>query len=359
MKRFSHFIDFTAEDFAADESFQSYVSCRDEQAIAFWSAFAASHPEKVPEMQAAAKLLTTLTFKASKVKRQVKQSELNRLLTSIAMEGVRSQRQQKGKRFTFSALFSGQYSGKPVRRMAASFAAILAVISLAFFFSDSLFKEKSIELTTGFGETSTYILPDSSIVILNANSRLIHHRGWDQSTAREVWLEGEAFFDVKHTSSHARFIVHVPGMEVEVLGTKFNVFNRKDKANVVLNSGKVEVRIVSKKDRTSIVMAPDEALELSRKDLSVRKRSVKAEVLTSWRNQILIFEETPLSRIAEMIEYHYGVNVIFQPDVDTSQKLQGTVPLESLDVLLKVLAKSSNLPIKQNGREIIIGRPNH
>jgi ferric-dicitrate binding protein FerR (iron transport regulator) len=171
-------------------------------------------------------------------------------------------------------------------------------------------------------------------------------------------LDGEAFFDVKHKSmqQNARFIVHIPGMDIEVLGTKFNVFNRADKANVVLNTGKVKVRIVSKEDTSSVVMMPDEALEFSRKDFTVKKRQVKAEVLTSWRNRVLIFEKTPLSRIGEMIEETYGVDVIFSADVDTKEELEGTVPSEKLETLLTVLAKSSNLHITRQEDQIIISK---
>ena len=358
MKRFSHFIDFTTEEFAADESFQRYVFRRDDADIAFWTEFAAMHPEKVREIRQATELLTALNFKSSRVKRQTRQAELNRLFASIASQGSTPQPAPKKKRFRFLTLFKGNISQVAVYRVAASFAAAVTILCFGFFLSDSLLSDNTVAFETKYGETATYTLPDSSVIILNGNSRLKYRSGWNHTTPREVWLEGEAFFEVKHKgpSVNARFIVHIPGMEVEVLGTKFNVLSRNDKANVVLNSGKVKVKIHSDTDTTTVVMVPDEEVALSRKDLSVKKSRVKAEMLTSWRNQVLVFEQTPLSTVAEMIEETYGVKVIFENNVDASEKLQGTVPSENLDLLLSVLAKSSNLHITNKEGVITIGK---
>jgi ferric-dicitrate binding protein FerR (iron transport regulator) len=208
---------------------------------------------------------------------------------------------------------------------------------------------------TAYGQNTTFVLPDSSVVTLNGNTRLTHHETWDNNKIREVWLDGEAFFEVKN-NDRTRFVVHTPGMDVEVLGTKFNVFNRDDKVNVVLNSGKVKVKVSSDRDTSSLLMMPNEAVEFYRKDNTLTKRQVKAEVLTSWRNKILVFENTPLYKIKEMIEYNYGVEVIFTENVDATEALAGTIPSDNLEVLLKVLAKSSNLNISRKNNQIIIDK---
>ena len=356
MKRFSDFIDFTAEELAANESFQAYVFRTDEKAIAFWNGFMKAHPEKVAEIREASHLLSLLTFRGTKMRTQEKQSELRRLLASLSLHQTKEDGTEKRKGAGYPATWAERLLYIPLTKMAAAASAIAVLCCGWFYLSPAGVREVTYQ--TGYGEKATYVLPDSSVVTLNGNSRLIHKDDWSDDCAREVWLEGEAFFDVTHktTRGSARFIVHIPGMDVEVLGTTFNVFNRQDKANVILNTGKVKVRIASKKDTSSVVMVPDEVLEFSRKDLTVTKKRVKAEVLTSWRNEVLIFENTPLSRIGEMIEDTYGVEVIFSEGVDTTEELAGTVPAEKLETLLNVLAKSSNLHITRQHNQLIISK---
>ena len=354
MKRFSDFIDFTAEELAANESFQSYVFRTDEKAIAFWHGFIKAHPEKLAEIREASHLLSLLTFRGVKMRTQDKQSELRRLLASLSLRKAKEDGPEKSKGADHPATWAQRLLCFPLTRMAAAASAI-AVLWCVWFYSAGV---REVTYQTGYGEKATYVLPDSSVVTLNGNSRLVHKDDWSDARAREVWLEGEAFFDVTHKTAResARFIVHIPGMDVEVLGTRFNVFNRQDKANVILNAGKVRVRIASEKDTSSVVMVPDEVLEFSRKDLTVTKKRVKAEVLTSWRTHVLIFENTPLSRIGEMIEDTYGVEVIFREGVDTTEELAGTVPADKLETLLNVLAKSSNLHITRQHDQIIISK---
>lgn len=358
MKCFSDFIDFNAEEFAALESFQAFVFHRNEDDIAFWQDFISSHPGKLPEITEASRLLTSLKFKPLKVGRQVKQDQLNRLLAALPVEAPEQPRRGNSENVRLYQLIAQSFTKLQVIRMAAAVSFLALICCAAFYLRETFLDSDSVTYRTQYGENATYLLPDSTVVILNGNSSLVHGADWDQDRMREVWLEGEAFFDVKHRgmTAKSRFIVHTQGMDVEVLGTKFNVFNRKDKVNVVLNSGKVKVRIADSPDTSAVVMMPDEALEFSRKDLTLTRKQVKAEMLTSWRNQVLVFDNTPLSRIGEMIENTYGLRVVFRDSVDATEKLAGTVPCESLDVLLDVLAKSSNLSITRKADQIIIAK---
>lgn len=358
MKRFSHFTDFNAEEFAANESFQSYVFKRSEDDIAFWQDFLFHHPEKRPDIQSAKELLTALRFKPGKTTRHIRQSELDRLLASLENSQKKEKKAgEKNLKFIPARNIGKVFLGMNFPRMAACMSGVLVIVA-GFFFLKSRATSDSVTYQTGYGESATYVLPDSTVITLNGNSKIIHREGWDNETVREVWLEGEAFFDVKHkgASGNARFVVHTPGMDVEVLGTEFNVFNRKDRANVVLNSGRVKVSIASPKDTSTVLMMPNESLEFSRKDLTVSKKIVKAEMLTSWRNRVLVFENTPLSTVGEMIENTYGLEVIFKDNVDVTEGLAGTIPCENLDVLLDVLAKSSNLLITKQQDQIIIAK---
>ena len=356
MERFSHFIHLTGEELAGDESFQSYVFRKNRDDVMFWESFIALHPEKQNEIDGAAEILHMLAFRRASTPAHEKEIELTRLLSSIPAfetQNAVADLEENSEAIASSPvrrLFTSQWS-----RVAASMTGVLVLLSAAFFVVEGFFRQETLKYETQYGENMTIRLPDSSVVILNGNTRLTLHEGW-HNNVREVWLDGEAFFEVKHrgSSPNARFTVHTPGMDVEVLGTRFNVFNRDDKVNVVLNSGKVELKISSATDTSSLVMNPDESVEFLRKDHSIIKKQVNAELLTSWRNKVLVFENTPLYQIGEIIENTYGMEVIFDRSVDKNEALAGTIPTENLDVLLTVLAKSSRLNITRRKHQIVI-----
>src|SRR5690606_18122735 len=123
-------------------------------------------------------------------------------------------------------------------RIAAVFAGLLLVSALLLW----VYRTSDTTYTTAFGEVKTILLPDSSEIILNANSTLSYATHWNKSKAREVFLSGEAFFKVQEkpvASGYAKFVVHTGNLDIEVLGTQFNVHHRRNKTQVVLNSGKV------------------------------------------------------------------------------------------------------------------------
>ncbi|MBK8505327.1 MAG: FecR domain-containing protein [Saprospiraceae bacterium] len=93
--------------------------------------------------------------------------------------------------------------------------------------------------TAGFGERQKIVLPDGSAVDLNANSSLRLGSQWVEGI-QEVWLEGEAYFEVeKNLSKGVKFTVHTNGPDVEVVGTHFNVDSRKEETRIYLEEGKV------------------------------------------------------------------------------------------------------------------------
>src|SRR5579872_616700 len=91
------------------------------------------------------------------------------------------------------------------------------------------------EIRTGYGEIKSVLLPDSSVVTLNANSTMRIPEQWTEASGRQVWLEGEAYFQVqKKPATAEKFVVHTKEVDVEVLGTKFNVNARRERAVVSL-----------------------------------------------------------------------------------------------------------------------------
>nr|WKN36090.1 FecR domain-containing protein [Tunicatimonas sp. TK19036] len=215
-------------------------------------------------------------------------------------------------------------------------------------------KEQQIEYATGYGETQTIILPDSTSVILNGNSRLSFDEHWSSEKPREVWLDGEAYFSVVHTQNNQRFRVNVTDeLQIEVLGTEFNVNDRREKAQVVLSRGKVRLDVRDTNQPQTLTMQPGELVEFSETDKTLSKKQVNPEQYIAWRHHTMVFEETTLRDIADDLEDNYGVTITIEDSTLATTKLTGAFPTHNLEMILTSLPTIIDMDIQTDDKQII------
>jgi ferric-dicitrate binding protein FerR (iron transport regulator) len=208
---------------------------------------------------------------------------------------------------------------------------------------------------TGYGQTREIILPEGSRVVLNGNSTLSVPTHWPAGGPREVWLDGEAFFAVTHRPDHRKFVVTTPGkLRVEVLGTEFNVYGRQQKTKVSLNAGAVQLHVGPAGGGSPLRMKPDELVEFDGRSERLTRKKVNAEMISSWKNKKLIFENTSLREVTQLLGDTYGVTARVGNPALLQQRFSGTVPNENLDVLLDGLAGLFDLEITRRGNTIHI-----
>lgn len=232
---------------------------------------------------------------------------------------------------------------------------LLLLLGVSFFYSSIFDKSEQMYATT-YGETREIQLPDGSRVVLNANSRLTFQNGWNEALAqqedfvREVWLEGEGIFEVEKLDKPSRFVVHTQGLQVEVLGTTFNVNARSKKTRVVLDEGEVKVKTA---DQSEMLMQPGDLVEVV-EDAPLQKRQVNPEHYMSWRHNELVFEATPLTEVTEILKNNYGFEVTVRQQAVTPEMLfTGKVPADNTELLLKMLSESFNIRIIQEDKQLI------
>ncbi|GAB3890678.1 FecR domain-containing protein [Larkinella knui] len=236
---------------------------------------------------------------------------------------------------------------------AAAIAGILLVAGSLFFYKKSAVPE-TIALHTDFGQTLRVVLPDQSVVTMNGNTSIRYFDHWQTDTPREVWVEGEAFFEVVHTQNHQQFQVHLPGqMNVEVLGTRFNVYTRKSKTKVVLNEGRIQMRVANRSNN-HLEMKPGEMFFADAQTKSFYKKAVNAQALSSWRTDKLIFDGTTLSEIAQLLKDTYGLEVEIRDRELLHQKFSGTIPGKNADTILKGLSGLFDLKISRKSNYVLI-----
>jgi ferric-dicitrate binding protein FerR (iron transport regulator) len=168
-------------------------------------------------------------------------------------------------------------------------------------------------LQTAAGERKTLRLPDGTLLYLNGESRLGYKAGAFNRDKRELWLAGEAFFEVAKDPARP-FIVHSPGgMRTTVLGTSFNL-----KAYPGLNNQVVSVSagsvLVSAGDGNSLRVAPGEMAILDRHLNTLSAGVARGEIAASWCDGNIVFNQADGMEVASRLRQLFGIEVVILDD---------------------------------------------
>lgn len=206
-------------------------------------------------------------------------------------------------------------------------AAVALLITAGAYYYTSM-HEPLVAKFTSKGEKSTFMMEDGTRVTLNADSRLEYAANFPQES-REVYLTGEAFFDV-HSDAQKPFIIHTNKMDIKVLGTAFNVksYPNETSTEATLLKGAIEVTVADNPSE-KIILKPSQKLVVNNYD-STKKRSValkdvvpalttmtyfqqKDTVImeTSWLQNKLVFQDEDFETLARRMERWYNISIRF------------------------------------------------
>ncbi|CDA82711.1 uncharacterized protein BN772_01207 [Bacteroides sp. CAG:754] len=196
------------------------------------------------------------------------------------------------------------------------------------------------------------ILPDGSNIKLNNRSKLIYPEHFSKDS-REVFLEGEAYFDVAHDKRHP-FIVRAGELNIKVLGTKFtvNASSQMPQITATLLEGSIDVADKKK----HILMKPNQQLTYnvgSGKMLLTEVTNASRE--TRWTENIWVLSNTPLLDICQRLEQQFNVKFIIMNDELIGKSFTGEFYTnESLDSILKTMQMSTPFKYEKKEGNIII-----
>jgi len=214
-----------------------------------------------------------------------------------------------------------------------------------------------------YGERKNIQLPDGSNVTLNAGSKIKINEKFGIAT-RDVYLEGEAFFEVKHDTS-LPFIVHTTAMDVKALGTAFNVKAYLDEkvTETSLIRGLVEVTL-KEDNNLKMLLYPNQKIEWKhlvanavKNNLAVAKKvnafditdSLKKKLVVTnngdikeiaWKENKLIFDDEGFEDIAVLLERWYGAKINFKDASIRNYRFTGIFEKEDLNTVLEFLKES-------------------
>jgi ferric-dicitrate binding protein FerR (iron transport regulator) len=338
---FDKYLSYTTKQFLDDDDFVSWVINPTDEHNQFWSAFVKQHPDKKNSVAKAAKIV-----------------QLYRQQDTFFNEGRQSDVWSR-----IEASVAVAESSKKVFRLNSFIRAAAAIIlvsacALAFWYYNH---DEVIQ--TAYGEIKSVELPDHSTVILNGNSTLCYKHTL-QNNGREVWLKGEAFFKVKHINhdtlnikNSERFIVHADNLNVEVLGTSFNVRNRRTKVDVGLITGKIKVSDAKATSTSApVIMHPGDYIQYAAQSLLAKSKLTHPEKLLRWSKRQFNFNNAKLVDIVKSLEDSYGYQIKFSNPKLQNLEIEGEINVMGVKSLLETISTSLQVNIYQNGNNITISQ---
>jgi len=236
-------------------------------------------------------------------------------------------------------------------RIAASIG-VLLICTLGSYFlgkkEQHLSRESAVQIVNqvvmGDESKGAITLPDGTTVWLNANSKISYPEVFSKEI-RKVKLEGEAYFDVIH-NTQSPFIVESDQMEINVLGTQFDVKNYTGQTNLeaTLLTGKVKVRFSPEQE--FITLAPNQTISFDKQSNKFNIREVDANDYIIWTNEKLTFNNELLSTILYKMEKWYNIKITCADNVPLDQRLSFTIRRENKEEIFKTLELIA--PIKSN-----------
>jgi len=243
----------------------------------------------------------------------------------------------------------------PLRSMAAAVFLLLAAAAWLLRDLPALRPGRTLFLAerTGPNEMKRILLPDSSMVILNANSSLEYSPDLATAENREVRLEGNAFFNIKKSAGMRRFVVHARSLAITVLGTELNVNARTAATAVSLISGKVKVTVDSN-SQEPVYLLPGYTASFDTLRKSLISNPSNTSLYSAWTDGKWNFRHTSMEEIGQLIEEYYGSQVYFQNERDKRLCINAIMEVGSLQKLIPVLEQTLHIRIILSDNRLII-----
>ena len=337
MKDFDH-----VEDIVIDPSFRKWILMDDDQAKQQWLSYLAKHPEKKDLVDTARKVLIDMSNVKYKMTDRVFEQTLQNILAHTS---------------TYAPVEEPFVTKNRIPKywyaVAAAIGSLLIMASVWWLtvpqVSDQVYQ-------TAYGETQEIQLPDGSKIILNANSSV----RFDEKNflnQRKVYMQGEVFFEVKKEIGNAGlpsdFEVLTQDVAVQVLGTRFNVNTRRADTRVVLEEGKVRLELSGKTDEI-VDMEPGDMVTYQHEKKELKKSIVNTEIYLAWKENKLIYKDTPVSEIIEELEDTYGLRIQLQNKEIAGKRYTGTFNKPDPEIILLSLKTLFNLKQEIKNDQIIL-----
>lgn len=355
---------FSKNEFIGDTAFRDWVYNPSEESDDFWNQFLALHPGKQADI-----------------------AEARIFLTGIQMNVESDFSTQTNQKAVYERIKTGMgydnHGGKWSVSWISWAAAACLIIAAGLWFSKSSNQigiasyEENLEsvkgsLTEKMNQTDTTMLvtlEDGSSVLLKPGSKVAYATVFNAGKVREVYLSGEAFFDVVKNPSKP-FLVYANELVTKVLGTSFSVkaYETDENVTVKVSTGRVAVSVagqvrsrkkVTSREADGILILPNQKAVLSRTDIRLVKGLVENPVLLETPAQApnenaFVFRSASAADVFKALEKAYGVDIQYDPVLFDKCQLSANLTDESLYEKLGVICKSLEATYQILDAQIIV-----
>lgn len=235
------------------------------------------------------------------------------------------------------------------------------------------------DIVTTRGTKSKIILPDGTKVWLNADTRLNFDKKFN-GALREVYLDGEAFFDVAKNKDRP-FIVHTSDIDIRVLGTAFNVKSYKEEATIEATLIHGSIQVTKQKECIpKIILSPNEKLVFNKligkvvespdhlpmgkekeaqylvSKIAINESNDSSIVETAWIHNRLLFDGDTFKELAVKMERWFDVQIKFENAEAAGYRLRGAFEDETIVEALKALQQIANFKFTVKDKTVTIAK---
>jgi transmembrane sensor len=286
-------------------------------------------------------------------------AELKNLWVMTGLQQVKEP--YSGKFFTTPGVSKGIYRAftRSLVRYAAVFILAFLAGAIAVYFAgrsgESRLYETYNEIQVPNGEKSMITLYDGTRIWLNSGTTFKYPVAF-RAKERKVYLNGEAYFDVSGRKEQP-FIIQADQLKIKVLGTRFDVcaYHTEDEFFVTLEEGSVYTS--SDVDGKELVLSPGDQAVFSRKTNQFAQIKVDTGLYSSWKEDLLRFQDAPFKEVIKKMERWYDVNITLDGSINTEETYTMAIKTESLREILNVLSKTTPIKYEINGKKVRIARP--
>ncbi len=250
----------------------------------------------------------------------------------------------------FSSKKINSTDSKPKQKWNSNILKIAASIAIIFgvgmYFANF---NTEVTLIAQAGEENKFILPDQSVVWLNAGSELTYKKSFKGKT-RATQLQGEGFFEVTENPEKP-FIVTANNTETKVLGTSFNLKAdiKTKETKLVLITGKVQFTA----DGNQEILSPGEKVTAKENGELLKQKNDNPNFI-SWKSKVLKFEDVIMSNVVNDIEQFYNVELVIENPQLKNCTLTSVFENESLDDILETLTVLFDITYEKVGANRIL-----
>lgn len=241
-------------------------------------------------------------------------------------------------------------------RSSAAALLIFASAALYFYFKRSR-PERLLtyqEIHTKKGERKIITLEDGTTIQLNNESSLKYPANFS-GNSREVYLKGEAFFQVKHNPAKP-FCVHIEHLKVQVLGTSFDIkdYSEDENVSVTVATGKVGVNKTGEKG--TFLLLPGDRLSYYTLSGQVIQKKVDPQDEIAWQQGEQVFRDESLGLICRRLERWYGVSMHIQSKSLRDKKISLEIKGDDFNSVLKMLSLVGGFHYQFKDKTVVLTR---